>query len=273
MTPGRGGRRNAGASGEGRRGEVHGGSLLADVSIRCRIRVYNRASPRSVVTGVEARPSRRSLAADAARCPFSPPPSSHTRVSSSRLSGACAPTDDGGDRFPAEARGPARRRSAHLHATQRASQSNPVVRASSAESLSKHSSPPRPRLASRIRARNVREERNANGVARTTREGKPPCRAVASRRRSPGTSTGARMMCVLSPIASQPRARALASLANLRAAHLPPGPRTSASRPRRPAFARRTAGEVDPRRSSPCAPRAPPPRRARRPAALRAASR
>ena len=175
--------------------------------------------------------------------------------------------------FPAEARGPARRRSAHLHATQRASQSNPVVRASSAESLSKHSSPPRPRLASRIRARNVREERNANGVARTTREGKPPCRAVASRRRSPGTSTGARMMCVLSPIASQPRARALASLANLRAAHPPPGPRTSASRPRRPAFARRTAGEVDPRRSSPCAPRAPPPRRARRPAALRAASR
>ena len=51
-----------------------------------------------------------------------------------------------------------------------------------------------------------------------------------------GTSTGARMMCVLSPIASQPRARALASLADLRAAHLPPGPRTSASRPRRPAF-------------------------------------
>ena len=32
------------------------------------------------------------------------------------------------------------------------------------------------------------------------------------------------MMCVLSPIASQPRARALASLADLRAAHLPPGP-------------------------------------------------
>ena len=78
----------------------------------------------------------------------------------------------------AEARNGSRAR-ARLLATQRASRSTRRRRASSAESPSKHSSPPRPRLASRIRARNVREERNANDVARTTREGKPPCRAVA----------------------------------------------------------------------------------------------